>query len=362
MKYMLKSPSFIFFAILSSLFFSCSYSSLSEGLYAEIVTTKGTVVAKLDYENTPLATINFLGLGTGNKEYYVQVINNDEAKTEVKKDAFYPDTYFTVAEAGFIVQGGDPIGDGTGSPGYIFDDEIIEDSFNVEGVLAMANDGPNTNGSQFFITLDILPELNNRYTAFGQVVIGMDIAQSIEVGDQVISMKAIAKGRNAKAFKISQEHFDEIIAENDLRREQEKEKIQQELLERYPQLESLPSGILYEYTQKGTGAAVSLGDNVEVLYTISLLDDTLIESTNNTNAPLNNGNQAFSFLVGSAKVPSAFNQIIQIQKEGDDVLAYVPPSEAYKQRGYSSNEIQLPPYSWLKIEISVLSVEKIHEK
>ncbi len=137
-------------------------------------TNLGSFKVKLHSEKTPLTVDNFVGLAEGTKEW-------TDPKTGKKSNKkFYDGITFHRVISGFMIQGGDPLGNGTGGPGYTFKDEFDKSlRFDHPGVLAMANAGPSTNGSQFFVTVAELPRLNDKHTIFGDVVDGMDIVYKI---------------------------------------------------------------------------------------------------------------------------------------------------------------------------------------
>lgn len=164
---------------------------MEEGLFAEMETTKGTIVLKLEFEKTPLTVANFVGLAEG-------AIKND-AKGE--GEPFYDGIVFHRVINDFMIQGGDPTGTGMGGPGYKFKDEfhpeLVHDG---PGIFSMANSGPGTNGSQFFITHLETPWLNGKHTVFGHVVKGQEVVNAIQQGDKIVHVKIIRKGKAAKEF------------------------------------------------------------------------------------------------------------------------------------------------------------------
>lgn len=173
---------------------------LEKGLYAEIQTTKGNILIRLDYEKVPMTVANFVGLAEG------------KIKNSAKAEGvpYYDGLKFHRVIADFMIQGGDPAGNGSGGPGYSFKDEFVpEYQFTGPGILAMANAGPATNGSQFFITHKETPWLNNRHTIFGHVVSGQDVVNAIKQDDVMTHIKIIRKGKDAKKFK-AEKVFEEL--------------------------------------------------------------------------------------------------------------------------------------------------------
>ena len=161
------------------------------GMYAEMKTNKGTIILKLEFEKVPLTVANFVGLAEGEIE--------NQAKPLGTK--YYDGLTFHRVIANFMIQGGDPEGSGRGGPGYKFRDEIDASlKHDRAGVLSMANAGPATNGSQFFITHNATPWLDGKHAVFGYVVDGQDVVNAIQQGDQIESLNIVRKGKEAKKF------------------------------------------------------------------------------------------------------------------------------------------------------------------
>lgn len=200
---------------------------LKPGIYAVFETSKGRIIAWLEYEKTPMTVANFVGLAEGNFSFNGHTF----------KKPFYNKLKFHRVISDFMIQGGDPLGNGEGDPGYEFYDEIRSDlKHNGPGVLSMANSGPNTNGSQFFITHKATPWLDGKHTVFGHVVEGQDVVDKIRQGDAMKSVKIVRIGDEQKKWDAT-ETFNKVYnevkaAENKrLAEEEERRKTLQHTLE-----------------------------------------------------------------------------------------------------------------------------------
>ena len=175
---------------------------LTDGLYAEMQTTRGNILLRLAMDSIPMTVANFVGLAEG------------KIKNTAKADGvhYFDSLKFHRVIAKFMIQGGDPLGNGQGGPGYSFKDEFVPQyRFTGPGILAMANAGAGTNGSQFFITHVATPWLDNRHTIFGFVVTGQDVVDAVQQGDYIVKVKIIRKGKKAKKFNAAKV-FEELRA------------------------------------------------------------------------------------------------------------------------------------------------------
>lgn len=172
-----------------------SAKNLPEGIYAKFDTIKGIITVKLFYQKVPKTVANFVGLAEGGKKWA------NQATRSWDKKPLYRNLKFHRVIPGFMIQGGDPMGNGTGGPGYTFEDEFSPDlKHDKPGILSMANRGPNTNGSQFFITHVPTPHLDNRHSVFGEVIEGMNVVNSINKGDILKKIDIVRIGKSAQAF------------------------------------------------------------------------------------------------------------------------------------------------------------------
>lgn len=173
-------------------------AGLPDGVYARLRTSRGEILCMLEFERTPLTVCNFVGLAEG----------NIEARTRPGRK-FYDGLRFHRVIADFMIQGGCPIGNGTGGPGYRFRDEIVPGLRHAgPGILSMANSGPGTNGSQFFITHRATPWLDGKHTVFGRVVQGQDVVDAVRQGDTIETVEIVRIGEAAMAFTADQAMFD----------------------------------------------------------------------------------------------------------------------------------------------------------
>lgn len=167
-----------------------------EGIFAKIETNKGSILLKLFYKKVPRTVGNFIGLAEGSR-----VWTHPKTYKPIQGKPLYKDLRFHRVIKKFMIQTGDPLGNGRGGPGYIFEDEFHPTlKHDKPGILSMANRGRNTNGSQFFITHVPTPWLDKRHSVFGEVVEGMDVVNRIEQNDRLIKIQIIRKGKAAKAF------------------------------------------------------------------------------------------------------------------------------------------------------------------
>ena len=317
-------------------------SNLTDGLYAQFETSKGEIIVSLEFQKTPLTVINFTGLAEGKLKN-----NARDGKP------FYDGLTFHRVIANFMIQGGDPEGSGRGGPGYRFADEFDPSlRFSGPGILAMANAGPGTNGSQFFITHVATPHLNDKHTIFGHVVSGQDVVNQIATGDKITKLTILRKGAAAEAFKNDQAAFDsanKLISDklNKAKNDSHKNEIAA-IAKILPGAKQTPDGIYYVITKVGTGDKPKRGQSVNVHYTGKLLDGKVFDSSVARNEP-------FNFSVGNGQVIPGWDETVMDMHVGEKRSIVLPPELAYGESGAGG---VIPPNAFLFFEIEFLGIKK----
>ncbi len=309
-----------------------------DGIYANINTSKGKMICKLFYDKTPLTVCNFIGLAEGTIEH-----------NKGKDIKFYDGLKFHRVIDDFMIQGGCPQGTGMGDPGYSFPDEfdssLIHDS---KGILSMANSGPNTNGSQFFITHKETPWLDNKHTVFGKVVDGLDVIDSIDMKDTIETIEIIRVGKKAEKFIANQEAFDKLMKDFDKKIAKEaktkKAKNKKLIKKKWPDIKSHKSGLMYTITQKGKGKKPTKGDTVTAHYTGYLLDGRKFDSSVDRGQP-------FEFQVGTGNVIPGWDIAFLSMKKGEKRTIVIPPELGYGEAGAGG---VIPPNAFLAFDVELI--------
>jgi FKBP-type peptidyl-prolyl cis-trans isomerase len=316
----------------------------SEGIYATIATNKGNIIVELFYKKTPITVANFISLAEG-KNSFVNV-------EKLKGKPFFDGLKFHRVISDFMIQGGDPYGNGSGGPGYAFKDEISDSKFDKPGILAMANSGPATNGSQFFITHKDTQWLNGKHTIYGQVTQGMSVVNAIAQDDVITKITITRKGEAAKKFdavKIFSDYYSNKDVEEKLRTEKaEKDRVATNAiaLKEFENGQTTTSGIKYIVLKEGTGATPTASSNVKVHYTGSLTNGSVFDSSVKRGEPID---------FGLNQVIPGWGEAVQLMKEGAKYKFYIPYTMAYGERGYPG---AIPPKSDLIFEIELIKINQ----
>ncbi len=344
---------------------STSYPGLNEGLYADIETDKGNIIVQLEYEYSPITVANFVSLAEGNNMYVAE---------KYKGKPFYNGLKFHRVLNDFMIQGGDPLGTGLGSPGYKFEDEkpILKDSasayiFDKPGVMAMANGGPDTNGSQFFITHVKYPSLNGGYTVFGHVVTGQQVVDSIVKDDVMNTIKIIRVGKQAKKFKAQKifgDYFKRLEEEAKIKLEKikkNKEEFLKIVEENKTKAKEFPSGLKMFITEEGSGVKPKRGVQVRINYAVFFTEGSMIATSYKDKAEQfgkyeerveNKGtyNPFTRVYSEEAALIPGFKEAMLNMNYGDKAMLFIPAHLAYGSQGNRG----IPPNTDLIFEMEIV--------
>ena len=370
---------FIIFFLACSMIFACDNNNkdLDDGLYAEFNTSMGTMLIKLSYEKTPVTVANFVALAEG---------NHPKVDNDFKGIKYYNGIIFHRVIDNFMIQGGDPKADGTGGPGYKFLDEFHETlKHDKPGVLSMANSGPGTNGSQFFITEVPTPHLDFKHSVFGHVVRGIEVQDAISnvetsvgnrpVKDVIINRVNIIRiGNDAKQFdavktwnEMEPKLFitQQVEEEKKMRRIDSFAKIEKEKnLNFKSKAKKIKSDLEIFYIKKGKGIKPKIGDEISFYYEGYLASNGLLFGTNRREIMQNYGmysaeEEAKGWYEPSKVIFSnemqlieGFKQVLMMMNVGDKIYAYIPFKMAYKDRAMGN---RIPPNSDLEFIIELVN-------
>ncbi len=310
---------------------------MKDGLYARFNTTKGEILIELEYQKTPGTVGNFVALAEGNME--------NSVKPQGQK--YYDGLKFHRVIPDFMIQGGCPLGTGTGDPGYKFDDEFHADlRHNTPGVLSMANAGPGTNGSQFFITHLETPWLDDKHTVFGNVIEGQEVVNSVAQGDVLESVEIVRVGKEAENYNAI-EAFRGFEGARDKRLAEENATQQEELDKLAVGFKSTDSGLRYQVIQEGSGSMAEIGKTVSVHYKGQLADGTVFDSSYNRNQPID-------FALGQGQVIQGWDEGISLLKVGDKARFVIPSNLAYGSAGAGG---VIPPDATLVFDVELMDVK-----
>ena len=310
---------------------------MQDGIYVKFSTPKGEIVAQLEHEKTPGTVGNFVALVEGNME--------NGAKPQ--GTPYYDGLTFHRVIPDFMVQAGCPLGTGTGSPGYQFDDEIHPELIHdAPGKLSMANAGPGTNGSQFFITHVPTAWLDGKHTVFGSVIEGQEVVDAIAQGDTMDKVTIIRQGADAEAWNAI-EAFRTFEGAREKRIAAEKAAQEAELDKIAAGFDKTDSGLRYKVIQKGDGAKPTAGQTVSVHYKGQLPDGTVFDSSYKRNEPID-------FPIGQGNVIAGWDEGIMLLGVGDKARLVIPSHLGYGSRGAGG---VIPPNATLIFDVELVAVK-----
>ncbi len=321
---------------------------LEDGIYAKIETNIGDILFRFETEKAPMTSANFIALAEGNMP---------EVSEKYKNKPYFDGLTFHRVIPDFMIQGGDPDGTGGGGPGYKFPNETDNDLTHDKGVVSMANAGPNTNGSQFFITVAPTKQLDGGYSIFGKVVKGQEVADSIsnvprnardKPTDPVVMNKVtiIRKGKDAKSFDAPAVFTQgkESVEKAEQEKKAEAMKKIDEISEGF---ETTPSGLRIKITERSESDEMpEIGENVSVHYTGTFVDGKKFDSSVDRGEPI-------TFRLGVGQVIKGWDEGIRMMHVGDKARLVIPPNLAYgaQPRG------PIPANSWLIFDVELVEIK-----
>jgi cyclophilin family peptidyl-prolyl cis-trans isomerase len=353
---------------------TATLKGLEDGLYADMKTNKGDILLRLEFDKTPGTVANFVSLAEG---------TNPLADAKYKGKPFYDGLTFHRVIKDFMIQGGDPTGTGRGGPGYRFDDEFPKNDkkelllkHDSPGILSMANAGPNTNGSQFFITHVPTPHLDGRHTVFGRVISGQQVVDSIAKGDKILHVSIIRKGKKAEEFDAPAV-FDKFMKDAKERRKKELEEVEKrkvrslefiqtmaiDIGNKKKKAKTLPSGLKIYVEEEGTGKKPEQGSMVSVDYAGffedgHLFDTSIVSMAKNFNNYIEAKDRAgayrplrLPYSEDMRLIPGMKEAILQLNY-GGKIMAFIPSELAYGKEGAGRGTI--PPDTDLVFVIKLL--------
>jgi len=344
---------------LALIFSHCGKAKYPEGLYAELITNKGIIVLQLETEKAPMTVANFVGLAEG-------TITN-QAYTE--GTPYFDGSVFHRVVPGHVIQTGAPAKEGISSPGYTIPNEIHSAlSHGQAGILGMANGGPHTNGSQFYITLGDRSYLDNDYTVFGRVHEGMEVVDEIIQDDIIQSISIVRIGKNAKRFRTDEASFRTRVAEVQAKVETEaKEKARVEAM--YFQIHwsdaiTTAEGWKYKIVKSGQGHPPEEGAILQVLYSgQTLASDRFYSSADEGKPQAQSPAQPFSYTLGESRIVPGIDQTLREMKSGEKRALILTAEHAYGTSGFYAKNIPgqkrfvISPNTTLIYEIELIDIK-----
>ncbi len=316
-----------------------NYSELNEGIYASLETSKGEIILELFFQQTPLTVSNFVALSEG---------NHPAADEQFTGKPYYDGLKFHRVIDNFMIQGGDPTGSGSGGPGFQFDDEFSEELKHTgPGILSMANAGPGTNGSQFFITHVETPWLDGKHSVFGKVNSGQDVVDNIAQDDIIKRVKIIRVGKDAENFDAPKIFEDYITnkSQADILKAEEEAKLLDDLT---AGMIETNSGLKYKVSKKGNGPNAKIDDVLSVHYSLKLVDGSEIDSSFTRGEPI-------EFTCGVGQVIKGWDEAMQLLNKGSKATLVIPSELGYGITGAGNGVI--PPNATLIFEVELLDIK-----
>jgi len=323
---------------------SAKYPNLENGLYVDIQTNRGDILVKFFYDKVPMTVANFVALSEGTHPKMID---------SLKGTPFYDGTKFHRVIKDFMIQGGDRIGTGAGDAGYTFADEFpMDEEGNLlykhdgPGVLSMANAGPGTNGSQFFITHIPTDWLDGKHTVFGHVVEGQDVVDAVAQGDAIESIEIVRVGAEAEKWNAI-EAFRTFEGSREKRLAEQKKQAAEALEKLAAGFDTTESGLRYKMIQKGAGKQAEKGKTVSVHYQGALENGQVFDSSYKRKQPID-------FKLGAGQVIEGWDEGIALLQVGDKARFVIPSYLGYGSRGAGG---VIPPDATLVFDVELMDVK-----
>ena len=310
---------------------------MENGIYAKFITEKGSILVKLTHDLTPGTVGNFVALAEGNMEN----------KVKPQGTKFYDGLNFHRVIPDFMIQGGCPQGTGTGDPGYKFDDEFHPSlKHDKPGILAMANSGPGSNGSQFYITHVPTSWLDGKHTVFGHVIEGQDVVDAVAQGDKLETLEIIRVGEEAQKWNAI-EAFVSLKGARLKKLAALKAESEAKMEKLAAGFEKTESGLRYQFIQKGDGKKAEAGKTVSVHYEGSLESGKVFDSSYPRKKPI-------EFKLGIGQVIEGWDEGIALLKVGDKARFVIPSDLGYGPAGAGG---VIPPNATLIFDVELMDVK-----
>ncbi len=334
-------------------------AAYADGLYAEVRTTKGPIVLQLEFEKTPMTVANFVGLAEG----------TIENKALPPGAPFFDGSLFHRVVPGHVVQAGMPKATERG-PGYTIPNEIAPGlNHGRAGMLGMANSGPHTNSSQFYITLGDRSYLDGNYTVFGHVIAGMDVVSAIVQGDAIERIAIVRVGAKARAFKADTTTFramvDDVRARVTAEAERKAREEAAQVERKWPRAVISPKGARFVVLAQGAGERAQAGRTLKAVYQAQFLDGTPFCSSSDEGKPMpGTAAEPFAYQAGKTRITPGVDEALLDMRKGERRIVIVPGALGYPGSGFYAKEkpgerrFVISPGTTLVYEITMVEVEK----
>jgi cyclophilin family peptidyl-prolyl cis-trans isomerase len=342
---------------------ACRRAKYPEGLYAEVATNKGLIVIRLEFEKTPMTVANFVGLAEG-------TIDNTASPAGVP---YFDHTTWHRVVGGHVIQCGMGGGGRAEGPGYEFPNEIVLPDLNHgrAGMVGMANGGPHTNGSQWYITLGDRSYLDGDYTVFGSVFAGLDVVNAIVQGDEVRTVRIVRVGPAARAFRPTTASFKAMVeaARARVAKEEAGKKAREDEFVRghWPAAVATGDGLMYVVLRPGVGRPPAEGDTVKVAYAgqAPLAGKSFVSTADQGQPFWGETPEPFELVVGRTGVNPGLDRAIAAMANGEKRLVIVPAALGYKTSGFYARQqpgrkrFVISPNTLLIYEVELLDIKRI---